>query len=433
MTRSATQPPRFLPALSARQDSILALLFLALWSAATIVLQWDIWPEDLSALYIAGALWQQGQPDLIYATPFGFYGGTAAEWIPIQQQLGIYDLGSFPYVYPPLWAVLTAPLTAAMSPQGFANAVTCVQVPMLAASAFLAMRILPLPGAQLWLKSAIGVALLSTMIPAYTALWFNNPSITVNFLTLLAFERLGARRPVAAGAALALAASIKLSPAAFVLVFLIDRQWRALASFAAIGGGLGLLSLALAGWPLHGDFLASLRAVADTALLSAGNVSLRAALPALASGLSLAAPIPTDEANHIIQTIPGWFAPLPGLAGAALMIAFGLALRDLQGPLRRGFGLLALSIIVPLFGPLGWLHYYVLPMLLLPGIIAVVPLRRSLILFAALGLPSLTVVFAEIGRLPWPSADYVWLMSALWLALLAALLTGLRRLPAGAK
>ena len=204
MTRSATQPPRFLPALSARQDSILALLFLALWSAATIVLQWDIWPEDLSALYIAGALWQQGQPDLIYATPFGFYGGTAAEWIPIQQQLGIYDLGSFPYVYPPLWAVLTAPLTAAMSPQGFANAVTCVQVPMLAASAFLAMRILPLPGAQLWLKSAIGVALLSTMIPAYTALWFNNPSITVNFLTLLAFERLGARRPVAAGAALAL-------------------------------------------------------------------------------------------------------------------------------------------------------------------------------------------------------------------------------------
>ncbi|MFZ1727659.1 MAG: hypothetical protein WAU13_13495, partial [Albidovulum sp.] len=168
----------------------------------------------------------------------------------------------------------------------------------------------------------------------------------------------------------------------------------------------------------------------DTALLSAGNVSLRAALPALASGLSLAAPIPTDEANYIIRTLPGWFPPLLGLAGAALILAFGLALRNLEGPLRRGFGLLTLAIIIPLFGPLGWLHYYVLPMLLLPGIIAVIPRHRSLILFAALALPSLTVVFAEIGRLPWPSADYVWLMSVLWLAVLAVLLTALRRLPA---
>ncbi|MFZ1726276.1 MAG: glycosyltransferase 87 family protein, partial [Albidovulum sp.] len=212
MTNNATNPSGFLPALSAPQDRTLALMFLALWSAATIILQWNIWPEDLSAVYIAAALWQQGQPDLIYAIPFGFYGGTAAEWIPIQEQLGIYDLGSFPYVYPPLWAVLTAPLTAVFSPQGFANAVTCLQVPMLAASVWLAMRILPLPGAQLWLKSAIGVVLLSTMVPAFTALWFNNPSITVNFLTLLAFERLTARHPIAAGAALALAAAIKLSP-----------------------------------------------------------------------------------------------------------------------------------------------------------------------------------------------------------------------------
>ena len=68
-------------------------------------------------------------------------------------------------------------------------------------------------------------------------------------------------------------------------------------------------------------------------------------------------------------------------------------------------------------------------MLLLPGMVATVPMRRSLILWIALALPSLSVAFAEIDRLPWPSAHYVWLMCALWLVVLAALLSALRQLP----
>ena len=425
------RPSITLPDLTDRQNRTLATLFLVIWALATMILQWDQWPEDLSAVYIAGYLWQTGQPDLIYAAPAGFFGGTAVEWIPAQKALGIYEAGSFVYVYPPLWAALTAPLTDVLSPQGFANAVTCFQVPMLAASVWLAMRILPAKGIPVWLQAAIGVLLLSTMMPAYSALWFNNPSITVNFLTLLAFERLTAGRPVAAGMALGLAAAIKLSPAAFILVFLIDRQWRAIAAFAIFGGALGILSLVVAGLPLHWDFLGSLRTVSDVAFLSAGNVSLRAALPALASGLSLAPAIVTSEPNYIIHNIPAWFSPLLALTAIALIAAFGMALRHKASGQKRAMGLLALSIIVPLFGPLGWLHYYVMPMLLLPGIVPHIPLRRAVVLFGALGLASLAALFAKIGALPWPSANYVWVMCLLWLWVLTELMIAARRSPAG--
>ena len=407
--------------LTPAQDLRRALLMLGLWTLYAIWQQWGHWGEDLSALYIAGHLWQSGQSALIYAAPPGFFGGAAASWTPVMADLGIADRIVFPYVYPPLWAVLVAPLTSVLGPQGFADAVTLLQVPLLAGSVLLAARLLKPEGMSLQIWVVIGITGLLASVQSYLALWHNQPTITVTFLILLALVCLGKDRPVAAGAALALAAAIKLTPAAFALIFLIDRQYRALAAFALIGGALGLLSLALAGIDLHLTFLGSLRAIRGTALLNAVNVSLLPALLAAGSALGLRTPVDMQSPLVILHDVPGWLTAGLSLAGVAILAAVLLALKDQPAALRRGIGVFATALILALFGPLGWLHYYLLPLFLVPGLFGLLGRRTAMLLALAVAIPSFRLAFAGIGSLPWPVASYLWASLAAWLAVLAAL------------
>lgn len=422
-----TTAPEDRKALAPCRDRRLSAALLALWVAVTLWQQWGLWAEDLSAVYIAGWLWQTGQTDLIYATPPAFFGGVAASWFPAMEALGLSGKTSFAYVYPPIWAALTAPVTTILTPQGFINAVALVQIPLLAASVWLAGRLLK-PGAMpWWVWTAIGLVTLDLSIQSHLAIWHNQPTITVGFLILLAFERLGASRPLAAGIALAFAAAIKLTPAAFVLVFLLDRQMRAAACFAVAGTALGLISILLAGWSAHADFLAGLDKVAGVAYLIAINVSLKPALLAAGSALGLLPAVDPQATEHVYAALPGWIGPALSIAAAALILAFGRVLAPLEGRLRRGIGVFALSVVLALFGPLGWLHYYLLPMLLLPGLLGLLPRGPALALIAPVAFLSLTMVFAQIKALSWPVAGYVWLASASWLAILAGLYTAARR------
>lgn len=409
------------------RDRALSATLLIFWAAVTLWQQWGQWAEDLSAVYIAGWLWHSGQGVLIYDAPPAFFGGIAASWHPAMEAMGIADQNSFAYVYPPIWAVLTASLTESLSAQGFFNAVAAFQIPALAASVWLAGRILKPAAMPWWVWSAIGLVTLNLSIQSHLAIWHNQPTITVGFLILLAFERLNAGRPVAAGAALALAAALKLTPAAYVLIFLLDRQWRATASFALTGAALALLSVVMAGWPTHLAFLQSLALVKGVAYLIAINTSLLPALLAAGSALGLMPPVDAAATQHIYTTVPGWIGPAISLAALAVIAGFGRALARMHGPARRSTALFALSIVLALFGPLGWLHYYVLPMLLLPGLLGLLPRRAALLLIAVVGLPSLAMVFGQIGVLPWPVANYTWFMCAAWLSVLVALFLSARR------
>lgn len=418
MPRSTLTPAR---------DRALALVLLGLWAAVTTWQRWGAWPEDLSALYIAGWLWHTGQGALLYDAPPAFFGGAAESWRSAMQALGVADRTTFPYVYPPLWAVLAAPLTGRLSPQAFFDLAAAVQIPMLAASAWLAGRLIRPATMPVSVWCAISLATLSLSMQAHLSILHLQPTITVGFLTLLAMERLGAGRPVAAGIALAVAAAIKLTPAAFVFLFLLDRQWRALAAFAVAGAALGLLSVALAGWPAHQAFLASLAHVKSVAYLIAINTSILPAALALGSALGLMPTVDPAATSHVYTSVPIWLRPTIAVAALTVVAAFARALWPLPGPLRRSLGLLSLSIILALAGPLGWLHYYVVPMLLLPGLIGLLPARAAILLLAAAGLPSLNVAFAAIAALPWPIADYTWAMCAVWLAALAGVYAAARR------
>lgn len=404
-----------------------AFLLLGLWVVYALWTYWNALPPDLSAVYVAGWLWNHGQTDLIYAIPEDFFGNEAESWNAVTTALAGPDLLAFPYVYPPLWAVLAAPATEILGVKGFSNAMLLVQVPMLAASVLLAGRLAKPQAMSFAAWVAIGTGMLLTSVQAQNALQQNQPTITVTFLLLLAFVCLDEKRPVAAGAALALAAAIKLSPAAFALIFLVDRQYRAFAAFALTGAALALLSLALAGIDLHLTFLATAGAVREQALLNAVNISLLPALMAFGSLVGLLPPFDTHANVVIFSSVPGWLHAGISLTAGIVLATFLVALRRHPGSMRRAIGLFALSLIVAIFGPLGWLHYYLLPLLLLPSALGLMPQRTASLCGLGVAFISFRPLIGYIALLPWPVAGYLWLSVSMWLAVLAALYLGVRR------
>ncbi|MEZ5779222.1 MAG: glycosyltransferase family 87 protein [Paracoccaceae bacterium] len=407
----------------------LSAALLAAWATVTAVSFQGRWPPDLSAIYIAGLLWQEGQAELIYAAPPGFFGGPSASWGPIIDALGGPEAVSFPYVYPPLWAVLVAPLTSVIDAQGFADLVMALQAPLMAASVLLAARLFQPARMPLWLWTLIGLAILQFSVQSYVALDLNQPSIAVIFLILLSFERMAAGKPATSGAILALAAAIKLTPAAFALIFLIERQPRALLAFTLSGALLAALSLVLAGPELHLTFLHALSALKGSALLSAVNVSLLPAILSLAAALGFAESFDGRAPTVIFRDVPAGISPAITLAALGFMVLLVVLARRWPREKARGLLLLALSVVIPLFGPLGWAHYYLMPLLLLPGLLMRLPPRAALPLGVAVGFVSAEALVARIGALPWPVANYIWAATAVWLCVLFAIIHLARRGP----
>lgn len=404
-----------------RQDLVRSVALLALWTLAALWLRDGIWAPDLGSLYMAGWFWSRGEEALIYAAPPGFFGGVAESWLPALHELGIADGNTFPYVYPPLWAAIVAPVTQALTPQAFVACAALIQIPMLAASVLLAGR-LARPADWRWTTWTFwGLAVLSTNVATYHALWHNQPGITVIFLSLLAIERLEAGKPGLAGALLAVAAALKLTPAVLILVFVLDRQPRALAGFALAGLALALLSLAIAGLPLHLDFIRALGAISEQTLLSQANASIEAAAQILAGWPhSLTLPWP------VAVPTPAWLGPLVTSLALLLGLAMLLRMTRLRGRERRAAATLGLWVIAILFGPLGWLHSYVMALLLLPVLRLVLPsgLALALMLLPMIVLAMPLYVFApDLGWVPQPglviAACAVWLPVPVALALAA--------------
>jgi hypothetical protein len=210
-----------------------------------------------------------------------------------------------------------------------------------------------------------------------------------------------------AGLALGLAAGIKILPGILVLMFLFDRQWRATAAFALTVLGLALLSLFLAGPALHAEYLATLAQVKATLpLVPSGATAISAfAFLAYHAGLGF------QELNGT----GGYFAhaDLPSLpyllwgarTGLVLAVtAFAWRLAPLPAQSRRALGLMALSIIIPLFGQMGWLHYYLTAVLLLPALFSDMPQKVALTVFAgfiAITSSQLYIQWAMTLELDW--------------------------------
>ena len=402
-------------------------LIVVVAAMASIVLIWagfgNSWHQDLSALYFAARSYGLGQTELIYLAPDRFFGAVASpEWQDMALQLGHGDELVLPYVYAPLWAAVLAPLAVRLDPIAFYNLVLVVHIGFFLWSILLARRIAAQGSAPLWAWFGIAALIALVSTPFLNAFWHNQPQITVTFLVLLAFERYRAGAWRTAGIALGLAAAIKITPAILAVIFLMDRHWRAAGVAAATGLGLLVLSLAVAGLPLHIAFWEQLQRASAYMVLTPLNLGLEAVIArwgeVISGGLGYGM---EDKALTVVES-GGW----GGLLSMAVLI-LGLAL---IWRVTRGAGqpvyprLLALWALVILCGPLAWNHYLIGPLFLLPGVLWHLPRRLAapalVMTVLAVSLPLQSLLLA--GQI-----DPVWLMTLgaaslcamFWLAILS--------------
>lgn len=210
---------------------------------------------DLYALWLAGEFMSLGRLDQIYPQNTVMFDMTTPSqwWAHVSQSAP--DARIFPYLYPPIWAKLMSWITGVTTFHAFDTVMTGINQMLLIASVFLAATMCNVKGTKRFVFVAASYAALSFTFPVGIAIEENQPQIIVSFLIVWAFERVQSGHHKTGGALLALAASIKLYPLLFVVIFAGRKQPKAIMSFICVGAGLGLSSIALAGWPLHAEYL----------------------------------------------------------------------------------------------------------------------------------------------------------------------------------
>ncbi len=374
-----------------RADLQISIVLLASWAAISVSSNWGNWPPDLSALFMAGHLWANDMSNLIYAAPDGFFGPPVESWQTEFAGLGHPNESFFPFVYPPIWAWLAAPLAEAFGPIGFFNFFYVIHILMIATSVVLAFRIIR-PTVPLALWCVLICALLLISLISTSALFHNQLQITVTFLILLSFERYRSGAYLAAGIALGLAAAIKITPAVLGIIFLLDRQVRPALATAATGLAHLGLSLAVAGPDLHGEFLHRVGEISERIAIMHVNWNIEALLfqiQAFATGSEI---LPDSSIANTAVLEPRWigFFTKVFLVGAVVLVLW--CTHRTADSLRLPIRLMGLTLALNLGAPLAWSHHYLTVLLLSPMILVLLrPVRAIAILAIYGGLGSLTV------------------------------------------
>jgi len=254
-----------------------------------------------------------------------------------------------PFTYPPIAAVLLAPL--ARLPMAVAGTViTLVSVALLAAVLRLVLgRLVPgrmVLGRTGWLLPAalLPAALLPVALflePVRSTLGFGQ--VNVILMALVCFDCLLAGPRWPRGALVGLAAAVKLTPAAFVLYFLLRRDYRAAAT-----AGLSFAVATAAGFAL--DWHDSVR-YWTSEVFQVGRVGS----PAYAGNQSILAVLARAGVDPRTQAgTVAWLA----LSGAVLVVAAW----GMRRALDAGEEVLALCLNAQaalLISPISWSHHWV--------------------------------------------------------------------------
>ena len=329
---------------------------------------------DLIAAWFAGQHFRLGLHDHVYPD----YGDAFtlhphSSWPSFAEAEG-YRGPVFPFIYPPIWAWVMTHIETIEGFRAFAQIALLANAAMLMGTVWLAMRAAG-SGLPPVLYIAGGALLLGTSHVGIIPLLQGQPQILVGFLIVLAIERSRAGHGTAAGAALALAAALKLYPALFALIWLVSGERRALTAFAIFGAGLAALSIALTGWDLHAAFIADMQAVSNTVLVTGmtTNVQTIVAQFAFPNDLILVRPIevgstpPPDAAWYYLATGPLFDVASKGALAAVMAAIFWAA--NNTGPDERAEFVWPIALAaVPLLLPISWSYYFIPALAFLPGI-----------------------------------------------------------------
>lgn len=165
----------------------------------------------------------------------------AAEGIPLQ--------GKFS-PFPPVTALLFVPLALA-APLTALRILTVVNLIALAASVVLLSRT-----ARVSLHAALLIVLFSG-IGLANCLRFGQLYILLAFFLLLGFKFFRDGRAIAAGVCFGIWIPVKYYPAAFLIYFLMKKEWRLLVSATAAALAVVVVGIAKMGWEIHRQYLAT--------------------------------------------------------------------------------------------------------------------------------------------------------------------------------
>ncbi|MEM8740373.1 MAG: glycosyltransferase family 87 protein [Pseudomonadota bacterium] len=420
-------PPARRGPVSPAWDRALCLAVLCGFVAWVVAAWWSHAPPDLMSTYIAGQLYRTGEIDALYLGEGASFVTEHPPWQAVLEAQGLVGQVTYPYVYPPLWAVLASAIPASVPAEtvfrlSYALGALCIGL-----SALAAIRLSAPPGPRaLWLAGMLAATLV--VIEGKLTLHHCQPQIVVGLMILLAMRYAGPV-PIMAGAALALAAAIKLYPALLALWWLAERRWRTLGGFALIGGALGWLSLGLAGWPLHEAFLERLEILRGELNGTGLNVNLENLLFQLAHSAQLPRDPQTGALLYFAAPDPLWISvtvPLILLCGLVLIAARWRA-GDAVWRSRALFP--AALILVSLSLPLGWAHQFLIVLYLIPALARLYVLRLCLGVALAIVVSHSRVLLAPLGQtgLPVMPLLLVGVLSYVGLFFLFALAPGKNR------
>lgn len=312
-------------------------------------------------------------------------------------------LGKFlPFTYPPLAAILFSPLSV-ISLDLAGILLTVASLVALTGVLVVTLESLGIARRTTMLWMALGgLAIALALEPVYSTLDYGQ--INIALMALVTADALMKRTPWPRGVLIGLAAAIKLTPAVFILYFLIRRDFRAatvtalsFAAFTAIG--------------FFATWSDSVKYWTHTLLDSS-----RIGTPAYPANQSLTGMLARLGLSESIRT-PVWM--LLGLAVLALAAAAMIrAARAGESALALGLN----AILGLLVSPVSWSHHWVwaIPLILVLGVMA---FRRRSVALAALALTGITLIYLALhwtlgpgrwnGR-NWPLWDQFLASSYVW-------------------
>lgn len=358
---------------------------------------------DLSATWLAGQFFEADQLDLVYPRDEGVFTMLIPEaWWDHLKAEGREEV-YYPFLYPPLSAWAAGKVGSLIGMDDFVAYFGFLNPILLLGTLLLAMRTCGVKGRLrlLWLAAGI-LALLFTSI-GLVAIEQNQPQILVSFLVVAAIERSRADAWKTAGALLALAAAVKLYPAFLAVIWLGERRWRSLVSFGVVGALLGLLSIALAGWPLHAEFLRLIALLRESAVVTSFNFGLDSALAQLLWRDDLVFVASRDNPIGIAHP-HGWKVLAKGQvwSAASTIALLGLTLALALHTWRSGrpLGILvypAFLAALAFLAPLSWGYHYLSTLAFAPALLVALGLMRGSALLAIILLPISPLVFLRFS------------------------------------
>ena len=347
---------------------VLAEVLVWAWPTIPLLVQWQGF--DAEVYVLGGRAWLEGAP---------LYGFTHRD---------------LPFTYPPIAAVVFAPLAAL---PGFTGARLAIA---LSAAAYYGSLVVTLrslwPRGNPWWTALPLFAGSFVLYPVITAIVSGQVDMLLLLLVLADVLLPARRRP--RGVLIGLAAALKLTPAVFVLFFLVRREWRAAAVTVASAAAFTGLGFALA-WR---DSLAYWPSVFQASRVGNQQAALNQSLAGVVHRAT--ALTPAEPATTAL-----WLAAC-AVAGVVAVVA----IRHASAAGRDDLGLAATALLGLLVSPISWAHHWVWAV---PTAAMLVRAwlgggGRTPLVLAALGVPVFLVaphwVFGTFRAIPGLGVSWDW-------------------------